>query len=63
MTRKDTTPVAPIAYSVAKAAELLSISQRQVYRMVEAGDLPARRVGRRVLIPAAALTAFMAEAS
>jgi excisionase family DNA binding protein len=34
-------------------AAILGVSERAVYYMVERGDLPAIRVGRRVVIPTA----------
>lgn len=37
--------------SVAEAAKTLAVSPRQVYRLVENGSLPHRRVGERVVIP------------
>jgi len=36
--------------SVEHAARLIGISRTTAYRMVQSGDLPALRVGRRVLI-------------
>lgn len=42
--------------SVAEAARTLGVSRRQVYRQVEAGRLPHRRVGERIVLPRAALS-------
>ena len=42
--------------SVAEAARLLGVSDRTVRRAVARGDLPHRRVGRRLLIEREALT-------
>lgn len=49
---------------VAEVAELLQISKMTVYRMVEAGELPAIQFGsgdqwRNIRIPAAALAEFL----
>lgn len=40
------------------SAQALGISLRTLDYMIERGELPARRVGRRVLIPRAALELF-----
>ena len=39
-----------ITLSVEHAARLIGISRTTAYRMVQSGELPAVRVGRRVLI-------------
>lgn len=41
--------------SVQQAAELLGISRNHAFRCVQRGEIPAIRVGRRLLIPAAFL--------
>lgn len=53
--------MASLAYSVAQAATALGISEWAVYRYAKAGRLPSMRVGRRLLIPRAALERFLAE--
>lgn len=47
-------------YSVREVAERLGMSERQVARMIAAGDLPSMKIGRRRLIQRAAITAWMA---
>jgi excisionase family DNA binding protein len=42
--------------SVDQAATVLGVSERTVRRAIARGDLAHRRVGRRVLVPRAALT-------
>ncbi|HYA33437.1 MAG TPA: helix-turn-helix domain-containing protein [Candidatus Bathyarchaeia archaeon] len=39
-----------LTLSVEHAARLIGISRTTAYRMVQSGELPAVRVGRRVLI-------------
>ncbi|MFZ0925511.1 MAG: helix-turn-helix domain-containing protein [Halobacteriota archaeon] len=39
-----------LTLSVEHAARLIGISRTTAYRMVQSGELPALRVGRRVLI-------------
>ena len=47
-----------ILYSRQEAAELLSLSLRSVVVLIDRGELPVRRIGRRVLVPRASLEAF-----
>ena len=49
----------PLAVSVKKCATLLSISERSVWKLLEKKELPFRRVGTRVIIPIAAVNAFL----
>jgi excisionase family DNA binding protein len=53
-------PVAPITLSKARAAATLGVSVRTVHSLIASGQLPAIRCGGRVLIPVAALEAFVA---
>jgi excisionase family DNA binding protein len=47
--------VAPILVNVAEAARLLSISRSYAYELVASKQLASIRLGRRVLIPVAAI--------
>ena len=40
-----------VAYSVLDVADMLGVSQEQVYRLVRAGRMPHKRLGRRIVIP------------
>ena len=44
-----------LTYSVEEAATLLGISRSLAYEAARTGDLPTIRIGRRILVPAAAL--------
>lgn len=44
-----------LTLSVSEAAELLSVSRDLVYELVAQGELPALRLGRRILLPRRAL--------
>lgn len=44
-----------LALSVTEAAKMLGISRNTAYAAIKDGDLPVIRLGRRVLIPVAAL--------
>jgi len=45
--------------TIAEAAELLGVDARTVSRAMGSGDLPALRVGRRLLIPRLPLLAHL----
>lgn len=47
------------AYTVPEAADLLRISERFARQLIASGDLPHRRVGRRVLVTEADIDAFL----
>lgn len=44
-----------LALSVPEAAEALGISERHAYEMARTGQLPARRLGGRWIVPRARL--------
>jgi hypothetical protein len=46
----STTTLEPISLTIPKAAELSGLSERQVYRQLDAGAFTARRCGGRTLI-------------
>jgi excisionase family DNA binding protein len=48
-----------LTYSVAEAARVLGISRSYCYELVQGGQLPSLRLGRRRLIPRAALERFV----
>ncbi len=43
--------ITPLAYSVEEAAQQLSVSSQSVRRLIDRGELKARRVGTRVIVP------------
>jgi excisionase family DNA binding protein len=49
----------PLLLSLKQAAQALSLSERTVWTMVQTGDLPHLRVGRRLLFSRAALEAWI----
>jgi excisionase family DNA binding protein len=49
----------PLLIAVPKAAKLLGISRAAAYRFASSGDLPAKRLGRRVYIISAKLRDFI----
>jgi excisionase family DNA binding protein len=52
-----------LTLTVPEAARLLGISRMTAYAAVREGALPSLRIGRRVLVPRAALDRLLAEAS
>jgi excisionase family DNA binding protein len=45
--------------TVIEAAKWLGVSRNTAYEQVQAGTLPALRLGRRILVPKAALAAML----
>lgn len=49
----------PLAYSVADACRVSTLCKSQIYNLIRAGRLEARKLGRRTLIPAQSLRALI----
>jgi excisionase family DNA binding protein len=49
----------PLVLSVREAAEALRISKDLAYELIARGELPALRLGRRVVVPTKALMEFV----
>ena len=49
------TPSEQVTYSIPEVAKLLSISVPHAYKVVREGLVPSLRLGKRVVIPKAAL--------
>lgn len=47
--------------TVEEAARLLGISRTLAYRLVQSGQLPSFKVGKRRLVPVAGVEAFIAD--
>jgi excisionase family DNA binding protein len=45
--------------TVSEAAKVLRVSRSFAYELITQGELPALRLGRRVLVPRAALEVFI----
>ena len=57
----DSTQTArPAVLTVEEAAALLRISRQSAYQAVRAGELPTVKIGRRILVPRAALERMLA---
>jgi len=50
-----------LCVSLAEAATMLGLSQRKVYALTQTGELPCKRVGRRVLYSVEILRRFVNE--
>jgi excisionase family DNA binding protein len=57
--RRDPFADLPLLISVTRAAKMLGISRAAAYRFASAGDLPVKRLGRRVYIITARLREFI----
>lgn len=47
------------AYTVEEVGELLGLSRGNAYRAVRAGEIPAKRVGRRWVVPRGVFHAWL----
>jgi excisionase family DNA binding protein len=54
-------PVTRRTYTIKEAAHLLGIGTRLAYELARDGQLPARRLGTRWVVPVAALERFLAD--
>jgi excisionase family DNA binding protein len=52
--------VTPLALTVEEAGQLLGISRTLAYGLVARGELPAVRLGRRIVVPRKALEELLA---
>ncbi len=57
--RVPTTPSPRLAYGIDDAADALDLSRSRIYELIAAGEIAACKVGKRTIIPAAELTAFL----
>jgi excisionase family DNA binding protein len=48
-----------LAYGIEGAADALDISRSRIYELIASGEIAACKVGKRTIIPAAELTAFL----
>jgi excisionase family DNA binding protein len=48
-----------LTVTVAEAAELLGISRGLAYELIQRGELPAMRLGRRIIVPVRAIEALL----
>lgn len=48
-----------LAYGIEDAAGALGLSRSRIYELIAAGEITACKVGKRTIIPAAELTAFL----
>ena len=51
-----------LTFTVVEAATLLGIGRNSAYEAIKAGSLPSVQIGRRILIPRAALDEFLLKA-
>jgi excisionase family DNA binding protein len=49
----------PTVYTVYEVAQILRIGKISVYQAIGRGDVPSIRIGRRILIPRAALEVLL----
>jgi excisionase family DNA binding protein len=54
---------AKLTYTVEEAGQLLGVGRNTAYEAAAKGEIPTVRIGRRILVPRAALLAMLAEPS
>ena len=59
LTTEPTRPEGPLTISVPEAGTLLGISRALAYELAARGELPTLRLGRRLVVPRAALLAMV----
>jgi len=57
--RSPETPIPRLANRIEVAAAALGLSRSRLYELIAAGEIAACKVGRRTIIPAIELTAFL----
>ena len=60
MTRQQKIEPLELVYAVSELSKALGISQSHGYKVVREGLVPSLRLGRRIVIPKAALDRFLA---
>jgi excisionase family DNA binding protein len=50
-----TTDLSPRTYRIEEAAQLLGVGRNQAYEAAKRGQLPVIKIGKRLLVPRAAL--------
>jgi len=60
--RQEVTMVTSLVYTIEECADLLSIGRSKAYEAAHTGEIPTIRIGRRLLVPKAALDRMLAEA-
>lgn len=53
------TALAPLAYSVKEAAQVVSTSQPTIYNWIKEGKLRVTKIGGRTFVPASSLRALI----
>ena len=56
-----TQSVERLVYTVEEAGEILGIGRSKAYEAANSGEIPVIRIGRRILVPKAALDRMLAE--
>lgn len=52
-------PAQPLVYTVPEVAELLGLGLGLTYQLVRSGEIPARKLGTRWVVPRAAFHAWL----
>jgi excisionase family DNA binding protein len=55
----STAPPSQLAYGINAAASALDLSRSRIYELISEGEIGACKIGKRTVIPASELTAFL----
>jgi excisionase family DNA binding protein len=58
---KRKTMIGPLVYTADELAVMLGLDRKTIYEFATRGDIPCRRLGRRVLFPRSAIERWLAE--
>ena len=63
-TKRETLPytewdAVPLLVTVSQACAILTVSRESLYRLLRSGEVRSRKIGRRRVIPKAALREFL----
>lgn len=53
--------IGPLVYTADELAVMLGLDRKTIYEFATRGDIPCRRLGRRVLFPRSAIERWLAE--
>lgn len=53
--------VVPLTYRIEQAAKLLGVGRNHCYEAAKRGEIPTIKIGKRILVPKAALDRLLAD--
>jgi excisionase family DNA binding protein len=59
LSHSPASPLSRLAYGIGQAADAIGLSRSRIYELIAAGEIVVCKVGKRTIIPATVLTAFL----